>query len=110
MSTTYLIHHVRTSFALFALAPFIFLLVACGSPMSGSTTTVPTSHSLASPSVATTSVPNLDLLAVLPELQKSPQAMPQVQTVHVVIQGKGTIQTSGTLLPAFARQTHYKTQ
>jgi hypothetical protein len=96
MSTTYLMHHVRTRFALFALAPFIFLLVACGS--------------LASASVTTTPVPNLDLLAILPELQKSPQAMPQVQTAHVDRQGKGTIQTSGALLPAFARQTRYKTQ
>lgn len=110
MSTTYLMHQVLTCFALFALALFIFLLVACGSPMSGSTTTVPTSHSLASPSVTTTSVPNLDLLAILPELQKSPQAMPQVQTAHVDKQGKGTIQTSGALLPTFARQTRYKTQ
>ena len=110
MSTTYLMHHVLTRFALFALAPFIFLLVACGSPVSGSTTTVPTSHSLASPSVTTTSVPNLDLLAVLPELQKSPQAMPQVQIAYVDRQGKETIQTSGALLPAFTGQTRYKMQ
>ena len=110
MSTTYLIHRVRTRFALFALALFNFLLVACGSLVSGSTTTVPMSHSLASASVTTTPVPNLDLLAILPELQKSPQAMPQVQTTHVDRQGKETIQTSGALLPAFARQTRYKTQ
>jgi hypothetical protein len=61
MSTTYLMHHVRTSFALFALAPFIFLLVACDSSVSVSVTTTP--------------VPNSDLLAVLPELQKSLQTM-----------------------------------
>jgi hypothetical protein len=110
MSTTYLMHHVRTRFALFALALFIFLLVACGSPVSGSATTVPTAHSLASANVTTTPVPNSDLIAVLPELQKSPQAMPQVQTAHVDRQGKGTIQTSGALRPVFARQTRYKTQ
>jgi hypothetical protein len=110
MSTTYLMHHVRTRFALFALALFIFLLVTCGSPMSGSTTTVPTSHSLASANVTTTPVPNSDLLAVLPELHKSPQVMPQVQTAHIDSQGKQTIQTSGALLPAFTRQTRYKTQ
>ncbi len=110
MSTTYLMHHVRPRFALFALAPIIFLLVACGSSVSGSTTTVPTSHSLASANVTTTPVFNSNLLAVLPELQKSPQAMPQVQTAHVDRQGKGTIQTSGALLPDFTRQTRYKTQ
>jgi hypothetical protein len=49
MSTTYLIHRVRTRFALFALALFNFLLVACGSLVSGSTTTVPTSHSQLKP-------------------------------------------------------------
>jgi len=59
--------------------------------------------------VTTTPIPNSNLLAILPELQKSLQAMQQVQTVNVVIQGKGTIQTSGTLLPAFARQTRHKT-
>jgi hypothetical protein len=105
MSTAYLMHHVLTHFALFALAPFIFLLVACGSPVSGSKPTVPTSHSLASANVTATPVPNSDLLAVLPELQKSPQATPQVQTVNVVRQGKEMIQTSGALLPAFTRQT-----
>ncbi len=109
MSTTYLIHCVRTRFALFALALLIFLLVACSSPVSGSATTVPTSHSLASASLTTTPVPNSDLLAVPPELQKSLQAMQQVQTVHVDRQGKGAIQTSGTFLPAFARQTGYQT-
>ena len=62
MSTTYLMHHVRTSFALFALALFIFLLVACDSSVSASVTTTP--------------VLNSDLLAVLPELQKSLQTMP----------------------------------
>jgi hypothetical protein len=108
MSTTYLIHRVRTLFALFALALFNFLLVACGSLVSGSTTTVPTSHSHAN--VTTTPILNSNLLAILPKMQKSLQAMQQVQTVHVVIQGKGTIQTSGTLLPAFARQTRHKTQ
>jgi len=92
MSTTYLMHHVITRFALFALAPFIFLLVACGSSVSAIVTTTP--------------VPNSDLLAVLPEWYKSPQ----VQTAYVDKQGKGTIQTSGALLPAFARQSRYKTQ
>ncbi len=110
MSTTYLIHRVRTRFALFALALFIFLLVACSSLVSGSTTTVPTSHSLASANVTTPPVLNSHRLAILPKLQKSLQAMQQVQTVHVVLQGKGTIQTSGTLLTAFARQTRHKTQ
>ena len=110
MANTYLMHHVRTRFALFALVLFIFLLVTCGSPMSGSTTTVPTSHSHASANVTTTTVPNSNLLAILPKLQKSPQAMPQVQTVHVDRQGKETIQTSGALLPAFTRQTRFKTQ
>jgi len=84
-------HHVRTRFALFAPAQFIFLLVACGSSVSASVTTTP--------------VPNSDLLAVLPELHKSPQVMPQVQTAHIDRQGKQTIQTSGALLPAFTRQT-----
>jgi hypothetical protein len=109
MSTTYLIHRVRTRFALFALALFIFLLVACSSPVSGSATAVLTSHSLASASLTTTPVPNSDLIAVPPELQKSLQAMQQVQTVQVDRQGKWTIQTSGTFLPAFARQTGYQT-
>lgn len=96
MSTTYLLHRLCTRFALFAFAPFIILLIAWGSPVSVNVTTSP--------------VPNPNLLAVLPELQKSPQAMQQVQTAHVDRQGKETIQTSGALLPAFTRQTRYKTQ
>jgi hypothetical protein len=62
MSTTYLMHHVNTRFALLAFAPFIFLLVECDSSVSASVTTTP--------------VPNSDLLAVLPELQNILQTMP----------------------------------
>ena len=59
--------------------------------------------------VTTTPIVNSNLLAIILKLQKSPQAMHHVQTVHVVLRGKGTIQINGTLLPAFARQTRQKT-
>jgi hypothetical protein len=103
---------VSLRFALFVLPLFIFSLAACsGGPGSGSTATVPPSHSLTSRNATTTPVansnPNSNLLAVLPLMHKSLQAMQQVKSFHVAIQGKGTIQTSGDFLPKLATGIPY---
>jgi len=106
---------VSLRFALFVLplfVLFVFSLAACGgSPGSGSTATVPTSHSLTSRKATTPPVtnsnPNSNLLAVLPLLHKSLQAMQQVKSFHVAIQGKGMIQTSGDFLPKLAMGIPY---
>jgi LppX_LprAFG lipoprotein len=91
---------IRTRAVRFGLLvfPLILLLCACSGPFNANGGT--------STPVVTTSAPT-NLPALLPILQKSLQAMQQVRTVHVDIQGKGTIQTSGPLLPAFAKETGY---
>lgn len=113
---------LRMALVVFPL--FVLLLTACcGSSPSGSTSTVPTSHpltsgnathtpvptssTLTSGNVTPATVPNSNLLAILPVLQKSLQAMQQLKSVHVAVQGTGTIQTSGDFLPKLARGIPY---
>jgi hypothetical protein len=95
-------HTASLRFVLFAFPLFVFLLAACSSSCSGSTSSVPTSHSHTSGNATTTTVPNSNLLAILPVLQKSLHAMQQLKSVHVAVQGTGTLQTSGNFLPKLA--------
>lgn len=104
---------VSLRFALLFVLPLsLLLLAACGgNPGCGSTATAPTSHARTSGNGTKTPVananPNSTLLAVLPLLQKSLQAMQQVKSFHVAIQGGGTIQTSGDFLPRLATGIPY---
>ena len=98
----------------FSVALLMFFLCACSGPSlsTGSTSTTgnPLTNMLATgtPMPATgTPVANAQLLAILPVLQKSLQAMQQLKSTRIEFQGKGTLQTSGALLPAFAHKTRY---
>jgi hypothetical protein len=101
-------------FPLLLLMCLLFLAV-CGSSTSANGSTVSSATPLTStdPTTGTpvtnapSPVSNTGLLAILPSLQKSVQAMRQLKTVHVDVKGGGTIQTSGQMLPVFAATTPY---
>jgi hypothetical protein len=98
-------HHTRTTFravGLLAFALLVFILSACSNPLSAQGNTTSTGAN-----ALTTTTANANLLAVLPILQRSLQATEQLKTVHVALTGKGTIQTSGPLLPSLATVTPY---
>jgi hypothetical protein len=88
--------------ALGAALLLLLLLSACGSTATGTTPQTSAPSPTASTGQSTT------LLAVLPLLQKSQQATLQLTSFHFALSGKGTLQTSGQLLPALARATPFR--
>lgn len=57
-----------------------------------------------------TPAPTTSLLAVVPTLLTTEQAMLKLSSAHVEIKGKGTIQTSGAFLPNLAQALPYTLQ
>jgi hypothetical protein len=95
----------RKRFGLLAgVALLALMLAACGS------STVTSSTVSTGGSTLTNTMSNTGTLAVLPILQQSLQATMQLKTVHVDLQGSGTLQTNGQLLPALAQATAFRVQ
>lgn len=96
-----MIRNTRFRFVLLTLPLLIFLLGACGYPLTATGSASPGASPPPTPGAQT------GLLPVLPTLQKSLQVTGQLKTVHVAVTGKGTIAASGPWLPGFAQPTPY---
>jgi hypothetical protein len=97
LSITHSMRTGLTGISLFVLtALLVILLAACANPFASLSSTT-----------GTNALGNTNLVTVLPLLQKSVQVTEQLTSFHVAMKGKGTIQTSGPLLPAFAHATPY---
>jgi len=92
-----------------ALGLLLLLLSACANSTSGPTTSTGTATPTTtwSPTATTSQGQNTPLLAVLPLLQKSEQATVHLSAFHFALQGKGTLQTSGQLLPTLSQATPF---